>query len=99
MGLLLPLPLARILVLVIWVWATIFNSSIIPLPTITGTVLSPLGDYAAAGWLGADRFEPAGAAALSPATTAGTAALSIVALLGMSAVLFALARTVRAVCT
>lgn len=62
-GLLMPVPLARALTVIAWFWATLFNRSLIPIPTPTGTLLSPLGDYAAAAWwqvtpLWAGRGEP-----------------------------------------
>lgn len=54
LGVLLPAPAARALVLPLWYWATAY-SPLLPGPTITGTVLSPIGAYPAAAWLsGAD---------------------------------------------
>ncbi len=94
-GLLLPVPIARALVLLGWGWATILRSGLLPVPTLAGSVLSPLGDYAAAAWLDAPRFEPTAGALLSPPATAATALLSIAALLATATALFLIARLTR----
>lgn len=96
LGLALPVPLARVMVLGIWIWATVWNSAIIPVPSISGTVLSPLGDYVAHGWFGAPTFKPISSSLLSPTMTATSAAMSVVALVAVSAVLLVTARVLRA---
>lgn len=48
-----PATAARILIVPIWYWAT-FLSPLVPVPSITGTVLSPLGSYQASAWMGVD---------------------------------------------
>jgi ABC-2 type transport system permease protein len=97
LGLLVPVPLARVLVVGAWLWATVWNTSIIPVPTITGTVLSPLGDYTAHGWLNAPTlYAGHGTALLSPPVTATSAAIALAALLAATAVLLVLARALRA---
>lgn len=88
-GLLVPVPLARALTVIGWFWATLFNRSMIPLPTPTGTVLSPLGDYAAAVWwqvapLWAGRGQPP---LLSPQPNPSSAYLNLVVLLAATVAL------------
>lgn len=92
-GLVLPLPAVRVTMIVVWFWATLFNRSMIPLPTPTGTLFSPLGDYAATAWWGvspvwAGRGNPVW---LSPATTPAAAAANVLAVLGVTAVLLLVA--------
>ena len=100
LGLLVPVPLARVLVVGAWGWATVWNTSILPAPTVTGTVLSPLGDYTAHGWLGAPAlYAGHGAAVLSPPVTPTSAAIALAALLGATVVLLVLARALRAAST
>jgi ABC-2 type transport system permease protein len=81
LGLVLPSVVARIVVVVVWFWATVLTPSLTPVPTVTGTLLSPVGGYPAAGWLHADpvwahRFADG---PLSPAVT-GPAILTNIAL-------------------
>jgi ABC-2 type transport system permease protein len=100
LALVVPVPLARVLVVGAWLWATVWNTSIIPAPTITGTVLSPLGDYTAHGWLGTPALEAGhGTALLSPPATTTSAAIALATLLAMTVVLLLLARTLRAIRT
>jgi ABC-2 type transport system permease protein len=95
LGLVLPLPLARVLVVLGWFWLTVFNTSIVPLPTATGTVLSPLGDYAGAAWFGADPLWAGDGpwAAISPAPTTAAALINLSVQLGLAAAFLLLART------
>lgn len=96
LGLLLPVPLARVVVVLAWGWATIWNPQILPVPTITGTLLSPLADYPAAGWLHAPAFAAHRPDSwISPPLTAPNAAISVIALLVLTVVLFACARALR----
>lgn len=97
-GLVMPVPLARVLAVLLWFWSTIFSASIVPLPTPTGTLLSPLGDYVAVGWLQgpvlwAGRGVPE---LLSPPATALTATLNLFVILALTAVLFGVARSAAA---
>ncbi|MGH9129454.1 MAG: hypothetical protein ACRDY2_10960 [Acidimicrobiales bacterium] len=98
LGLLVPVPVVRVLLLVGWFWATLFDSRILPLPSITGTVLSPLGDYAAHGWLHAPALWAGhgGIGALSPAASASTAALNVGLLLVATVLIFLVASAVGA---
>jgi ABC-2 type transport system permease protein len=95
LGLILPVPLARFAVLGAWIWATVWNSAIIPLPSASATVLSPLGDYAAHGWLHAPAVNAATPSLLSPAITATSAGVSLAALLMVTACLLVTARVLR----
>jgi len=96
LGLLLPVPLARVVVVLAWVWATIWNRQILPIPTLSGTLLSPLGDYPAAGWLHAPPFAANRPDSwISPPLSAPNAALSVLALLVLTGVLFTCARALR----
>jgi ABC-2 type transport system permease protein len=92
LGVLLPVPAVRVLVVPLWYWATAL-SPLLPLPTVAGTVLSPLGAYQAAAWLGTSR--PAGPDGwLRPPVGSGAAVLSIAITLGATFVLFLIARAV-----
>ncbi len=97
-ALVLPLPLARVLTVLVWFWATVFNAAIVPLPTPTGTLISPLGDYVAAGWMHGDElWAGRGAPALlSPAVSAATAALNLAVIALLTVCLFAAARAIVA---
>jgi ABC-2 type transport system permease protein len=97
-GLLLPVPVARVLAVAAWFWATIFNTSLVPVLSPTGTVLSPLGDYVAAGWLsGPVLWAGRGhSAVLSPPVSGASAGLNFCFVLVIAAVLFTVARLVTA---
>jgi len=85
-----------VVVVLTWVWATIGNRQILPIPTISGTLLSPLGDYPAAGWLHAPAFAANRPDSwISPPLSAPNAALSVLALLVLTGVLFTCARALR----
>lgn len=92
LALVVPVPLARVLALLTWGWATVWNTRFIPIPTITGTILSPLGDYGAAGWLHAPALHTDVDSLLSPAHSPTTAAISVAALLALALVLLLCAR-------
>lgn len=92
-GLVLPLAAGRVLVVAVWFWATLLNTHLIPVPTVTGTVLSPLGDYPAAAWWGTDalwagRGSPA---AISPPVSTAAATTNVVAVIAVAMVLLAVA--------
>ncbi|GAA2978669.1 hypothetical protein [Actinokineospora diospyrosa] len=98
LGLLLPVALARVLVVAAWFWATQLSPAVVPIPTPTGTVLSPLGGYQAVAWLGArgiwaDRDQ---SGPLSPAASSGTAVLNLVLVLACAVLFFLAARVVVA---
>lgn len=88
LGLVLPVAVARVLVVVGWFWATLFNSSIVPVPTITGTLLSPLGDYAAAGLLDTPTLWAGEGSFAAPAPSAVTAVVNLAVVVAMSAAFF-----------
>ncbi|RCV52804.1 hypothetical protein [Marinitenerispora sediminis] len=52
LGLLLPVPASRVLVVPLWLWATVWNFTLLWVPTPTGTLLAPSGEYPAAAWFG-----------------------------------------------
>lgn len=56
-GVVMPVTAARIGVAGLWGWATIFNNRVVPIPTVSYTVLSPAGGYPAVAWLGAPRSD------------------------------------------
>lgn len=96
-GLVLPVAVVRVAVVAGWFWATLFNPHIIPLPSITGTVASPLGDYAAHALLGAPViWAGRGIGVLSPAPTPAAAALNVAILLVVTACSFLAAGALRA---
>jgi ABC-2 type transport system permease protein len=96
LALVVPLALARIIVVGAWLWATVWNSSVIPLPSVSATVLSPLGDYAAHAWLQAPAVnKTSGATLLSPTSTFSSAAVSVAALLLLTTALLFVARALR----
>jgi ABC-2 type transport system permease protein len=99
LALFLPLPPARVIAVLAWFWTTVFSTRLVPLPTPTGTLLSPLGDYAGAGWLHADVLWAGRGSldALAPAPSATSAMWSVLALLALSGVLFLVARSTAAV--
>ncbi|MFT7835908.1 hypothetical protein Q5530_07135 [Saccharothrix sp. BKS2] len=94
LGLLLPVALARVLVVAAWFWATHLDPGLVPLPGPTGTVLSPLGGYPAAVWLDGDGvFADRGSTGvLSPLPDSGSAVLNVVLVLVLAALFFVLAR-------
>jgi ABC-2 type transport system permease protein len=96
LGLLMPVVLARVLVVALWFWATQLSPSFVPVPTPTGTVLSPLGGYPAVVWLGARRIwaNRQRDGVLSPLPNGGSAVLNVVLVLALAAVFFFAARLV-----
>ncbi|MGC4804958.1 hypothetical protein [Micromonospora sp. DT233] len=91
LGLVLPMAVVRVIAVGTWFWATLFSTSIVPIPTVTGTLLSPLGDYVAGGWLHTPTLwagEGAFAAPAPSSSSSSTAAVNLLLVVGMSAVLF-----------
>lgn len=88
LGLVLPMAVVRVIAVAAWFWATLFSTSIVPIPTVTGTLLSPLGDYIASGWLHAPTLWAGEGAFAAPAPSAATAAANLILVVAMSAVLF-----------
>ncbi|WP_017591104.1 hypothetical protein [Nocardiopsis potens] len=89
LGLLMPPVLARTAAALVWFWSTIATPQLSPVPTPTGTLLSPSGGYPAAAWAGqpevlAHRFLDG---PLSPPADTGWA-LANLAIVGGMAVLF-----------
>jgi ABC-2 type transport system permease protein len=98
LGLVLPIPLARIITAGIWLWSTIASPKLFPLATPTGTLLSPVGGYPAAAWFGertvwANR-ELTGP--LSPAAGTGTALANLAVLAAFTLLFLTLAGLVAA---
>ena len=73
LGLVVPLVVARIATVALWCWATLATPGLLPLPTITGTILSPLGGYPAVVWGGAPGRGPTAAPAVRCARRRTTA--------------------------
>lgn len=78
-------PLFRVLFVGYWFWGNLMNPQY--LPSLTGSLLAPIGDYAAVGWFGVSGFwaGTGGPEWLRPDPTAGTAAASIATLLIVAA--------------
>jgi ABC-2 type transport system permease protein len=96
LGLLMPVVLARVVVVALWFWATQLSPSFVPVPTPTGTVLSPLGGYPAVVWLGARRIwaNRQRDGLLSPPPDSGSAVLNVLLVLAFAAAFFFAARLV-----
>ncbi|MFD7643995.1 hypothetical protein ACFV4P_25465 [Kitasatospora sp. NPDC059795] len=92
-----PLPVARVLSALIWFWMTAFSSNVVPTPSPTGTLLSPLGDYVATGWMGSTRIWAGHGhpEAISPHPSAASALANLVVVLLLTAVLFGIARATQ----
>jgi ABC-2 type transport system permease protein len=99
LGVALPQALARVLVVVLWFWSTVFSPSLFPgVPTPTNTVLSPLGGYLVTATLHVDqiwanRAEPG---VLRPIASGATATANVALLLGLTILFFGAARVVAA---
>ncbi|WP_051385559.1 hypothetical protein [Actinokineospora inagensis] len=96
LGLLMPVAVARVLVVAAWFWATQLSPSIVPVPSPTGTILSPLGGYQAVAWLGARGIwaDRGRGGVLSPDANTGSALLNLVAVLACAVLFFLAARLV-----
>lgn len=82
LGVLVPVQAARVLAVVVWLWSTMLSPALLPVPTITGTVLSPLGRYPAAAWLHASPETATHGldGLLRPEVHSGTALLQLLAM-------------------
>jgi ABC-2 type transport system permease protein len=88
-GLVLPVTVARIGAAGAWAWATVLNTRVLPVPTVSYTMLSPAGGYPAVAWLGA----PHSNAVLNGEEVGGfAAALNILMVLACTVMLLAMAR-------
>jgi hypothetical protein len=77
-------PAFRVLFVGYWFWGNLLNPDL--LPSLTGSLLTPLGDYAAAGLFGTDRLWaswPGALPYLRPHLSAGAGAASVVLLLAV----------------
>lgn len=98
LGNLVPVAIARVITVFVWLWATVLNPALLPVPTITGTVLSPLGRYPAAAWLHSTGSSATYGldGALRPTPTSATALLAVLIPLVASAVFLGLTTAVLA---
>lgn len=97
LGLILPQALARVVVVMLWFWSTAFSPSLFPgVPTLTGTVLSPLGGYLAVATLHVDPVWANGEASsvLRPIASGAAATTNVALLLGVALFFFGAARVV-----
>ncbi|MFB7912972.1 hypothetical protein [Streptomyces sp. NPDC056061] len=92
LGVLLPVAAARAVTVVVWLWACHFPPAFSPLPTPTGTVLSPLGGYPLVAWAHAPEVWAArqGTGTLRPEADDAAALLNVVLVLGMAATCYVL---------
>ncbi|GAA3137927.1 hypothetical protein GCM10010466_31040 [Planomonospora alba] len=92
LGVLLPVAAARAATVVVWLWACHFPPVFSPVPTATGTVLSPLAGYPLVAWAHAPEVWAArqGTGALRPAVGDATALLNVALILAMAVVCYAL---------
>ncbi|MFI9625603.1 hypothetical protein [Streptomyces sp. NPDC052042] len=92
LGVLLPVAAARAATVVVWLWACHFPPSFSPLPTPTGTVLSPLGGYPLAVWAHAPEVWATrqGTGALRPAADDAAALLNVGLVLALAAACYVL---------
>ncbi|WP_277671456.1 hypothetical protein [Saccharomonospora viridis] len=80
-------PLFRVLFVGYWFWGNLLNPDV--LPTLTGSLLTPVGDYAAAGLFDADPLWagwPGFVSALRPHLSPGAGVASIALLVGIAVV-------------
>ncbi|MFI6146572.1 hypothetical protein [Streptomyces sp. NPDC051109] len=86
-GVLLPVAAARAITVVVWLWACHFPPSFSPVPTPTGTVLSPLAGYTLVDWAHAPAVwaTRGGDGPLRPTVTFGTALLNLALVLALAA--------------
>ncbi|MDI3388687.1 hypothetical protein QIS99_21120 [Streptomyces sp. B-S-A8] len=96
LGALLPVAAARAITVVVWLWACHFPPAFSPLPTPTGTVLSPLNGYPLVAWAGAPQVWATrqGGGVLRPDVSGATALLNVVLVLAMAACCYALGHLV-----
>ncbi|MFJ9847975.1 hypothetical protein [Streptomyces sp. NPDC101150] len=96
LGVLMPVAAARAVTVVVWLWALHFPPRFSPLPTATGTVLSPLGGYPLAAWAHAPQIwaNRQGSGPLRPEVSDATALLNLALVLAMAAACYALGHLV-----
>ncbi|MGW2562000.1 hypothetical protein ACWCXB_22655 [Streptomyces sp. NPDC001514] len=96
LGALLPVAGARAVVVVVWLWACHFPPRFSPVPTPTGTVLSPLGGYPLVAWAGAPEVWAArqGTGALRPVVGDAPALLNAAFVLGAAVTCYVLGHLV-----
>ncbi|MZF87641.1 hypothetical protein [Streptomyces sp. SID5643] len=96
LGVLLPVAAARAVTVVVWLWACHFPPEFSPLPTATGTVLSPLGGYPLVAWAHTPEVWAAreGTGPLRPAVGDATALLNVALVLATAAACYALGHLV-----
>lgn len=80
---------ARVLGLALWAWAILLSPALVPVPSPSGTLLTPVGDYAAVGFFGAEPVFAGTAPWLSPDPSPMWAAVAVAALLALAAALLA----------
>lgn len=80
---------ARVLGLALWAWAILLSPALVPLPSPSGTLLTPVGDYAAVGFFGAEPMFAGTAPWLSPEPSSTWAVVAVAALLALAAALLA----------
>ena len=92
LGVLLPVAAARAVTVAVWLWACQFPPAFSPLPTPTGTVLSPLGGYPLVAWAHAPEVWATrqGTGALRPAVDDTAALLNVALVLAMAAACYVL---------
>ncbi|MEE1786413.1 hypothetical protein PUR71_26430 [Streptomyces sp. SP17BM10] len=96
LGALLPPAAARVALTLVWIWACQFPPAFSPVPTPTGTLLSPIGGHALVAWAHAPRIWATrdGTGALRPDATDATALLNLVLVLATAALCYALGHLV-----
>ncbi|MFD7313760.1 MULTISPECIES: hypothetical protein [unclassified Streptomyces] len=96
LGLLMPVAVARAVLVMVWLWACHFPPSFSPVPTVTGTVLSPLGGYPLVAWVHAPTVWATreGTGALRPAVSDTTALLNLALVLATALACHALGHLV-----
>ncbi|MFF4951173.1 hypothetical protein [Streptomyces chattanoogensis] len=96
LGVLMPVAAARAVTVVVWLWALHFPPKFSPLPTATGTVLSPLGGYPLVAWAHAPEVwaRRQGTGPLRPDVTDSAALLNLLLVLAMAAACYALGHLV-----
>ena len=92
LGVVMPVAAARAVTVVVWLWACHFPPEFSPLPTATGTVLSPLGGYPLVAWAHAPQVWAAreGGGALRPDVSDAAALTNLLLVLAMAALCYAL---------
>lgn len=82
--------LARILSLAVWAWSILLSPAVVPIPSPSGTLFTPVGDYAAAAFFGAQPLFAGTARWLSPEPSSFYAVVAVTVLLAVATALFAI---------